>query len=190
MAAQVLEACRQTWAPPVHRSTADRPLLRSGSAEMASGTSRVSGQAVTGPPFREDVGWPWPPTPRTMSQVDAEAHTLLAVRRTISMLVSAGTVWAGLTVVSGWLVRRPVHAFAAGIVALLVAAKGRRPTGMGATGAAAAERERATATTGHGGAPWPLRAELQTTRDAPTRSATTCPALSRLSCLGTGPVDG
>jgi len=57
----------------------------------------------------------------TMSQIEAEANTLLAVRRTISQLVNAGTVWAGLAVVSGWLVRRPVQAFVAGIVALLVA---------------------------------------------------------------------
>ncbi len=57
----------------------------------------------------------------TMSQIEAEANTLLAVRTTISMLVNAGTVWAGLAVVSGWLVRRPVQAFAAGVVALLVA---------------------------------------------------------------------
>jgi len=57
----------------------------------------------------------------TMSQIEAEANTLLAVRTTISRLVNAGTVWAGLAVVSGWLVRRPVHAFAAGVAALLVA---------------------------------------------------------------------
>jgi len=57
----------------------------------------------------------------TMSQIEAEANTLLAVRRTISQLVNAGTVWAGLAVVSGWLVRRPVQAFAAGVAALLVA---------------------------------------------------------------------
>lgn len=57
----------------------------------------------------------------TMSQIEAEANTLLAVRTTISKLVNAGTVWAGLAVVSGWLVRRPVQAFAAGVAALLVA---------------------------------------------------------------------
>ncbi len=57
----------------------------------------------------------------TMSQMEAEANTLLAVRTTISRLVNAGAVWAGLAVVSGWLVRRPVQAFAAGVVALLVA---------------------------------------------------------------------
>jgi hypothetical protein len=57
----------------------------------------------------------------TMSQIEAEANTLLAVRTTISKLVNAGTVWAGLAVVAGWLVRRPVQAFAAGVAALLVA---------------------------------------------------------------------
>ncbi len=57
----------------------------------------------------------------TMSQIEAKTNTLLAVRKTISMLVNAGTPWAGLAVVSGWLVRRPVQAFVAGIVALLVA---------------------------------------------------------------------
>lgn len=57
----------------------------------------------------------------TMSQVEAEANTLLAVRTTISMLVNAGTLWAALAVVSGWLVRRPAQALAAGCVSLLVA---------------------------------------------------------------------
>ena len=57
----------------------------------------------------------------TMSQIEAEANTLLAVRTTISKLLNAGTVWAGLAVVSGWLVRRPVQAVAAGVAALLVA---------------------------------------------------------------------
>jgi hypothetical protein len=57
----------------------------------------------------------------TMSQIEVEANTLLAVRTTISKLVNAVAVWAGLAVVSGWLVRRPVLAFAAGIVALLLA---------------------------------------------------------------------
>ncbi len=57
----------------------------------------------------------------TMSQIEANANTLLAVRKTFSMLVNAGTLWAGLAFVSGWLVRRPVRAFAAGVLGLLVA---------------------------------------------------------------------
>lgn len=57
----------------------------------------------------------------TRSQLEAEANTLLAVRTTVSTLVNTGTVWAGLAVVSGWLLRGPVRAFAAGVAALLVA---------------------------------------------------------------------
>lgn len=55
----------------------------------------------------------------TTSQLEAEANTFLAVRKTVSMLMNTGTVWAGLAVLSGWLVRRPVQAAAAGVVALL-----------------------------------------------------------------------
>lgn len=57
----------------------------------------------------------------TTSQIEGRANALLAVRKTISHLLSAGTIWAGLAVMSGWLVRRPVQAFAAGVLALLVA---------------------------------------------------------------------
>lgn len=57
----------------------------------------------------------------TLSQLEGKANTLLAGRLTLSQLVNAGTVWAGLAVVSGWLVRRPVPAVAAGVVALLTA---------------------------------------------------------------------
>ncbi len=57
----------------------------------------------------------------TMSQIEAEANTLLAVRRTFSQLLNTGTVWAGLAVLSGWLVRRPVLGVVAGVVALLTA---------------------------------------------------------------------
>ncbi|CCQ14964.1 putative uncharacterized protein [Rhodococcus sp. AW25M09] len=55
------------------------------------------------------------------SQLSAEADTLLAVRWTFSKLVNSGAVWAGLPILSGWLVRRPLQAFAAGIVASLMA---------------------------------------------------------------------
>ncbi|MDG4800905.1 hypothetical protein [Micromonospora sp. WMMD980] len=54
-------------------------------------------------------------------QLEGRADTLLASRLTLSQLVNAGTVWAGLAVVSGWLVRRPAPAVAAGVVALLTA---------------------------------------------------------------------
>ncbi len=57
----------------------------------------------------------------TTSQLEGKADALLAGRSTLSQLVSAGTVWAGLAVVSGWLVRRPAPAVAAGVVALLTA---------------------------------------------------------------------
>ena len=57
----------------------------------------------------------------TLSQLEGEADTLLASRLTLSQLVNAGTVWAGLAVLSGWLVRRPAPAVAAGVVALLTA---------------------------------------------------------------------
>ena len=57
----------------------------------------------------------------TMSQLTGDAGTLLAVRSTISKLVNAGTVWAGLAIMSGWLVRRPLQAAAAGIVSGLTA---------------------------------------------------------------------
>lgn len=57
----------------------------------------------------------------TMSQLSGEADAVLVVRATVSKLVNSGAVWAGLAVLSGWLVRRPAQAFAAGIVACLLA---------------------------------------------------------------------
>jgi hypothetical protein len=57
----------------------------------------------------------------TNSQALGGADTLLVLRSTISKLVNAGTVWAGLAVLSGWLVRRPARAVVAGIVACLLA---------------------------------------------------------------------
>lgn len=55
------------------------------------------------------------------SQLEGKADTLLAGRLTLSQLVNAGTVWAGLAVLSGWLVRRLAPAVAAGVIALLTA---------------------------------------------------------------------
>ena len=52
----------------------------------------------------------------TVSQLSGEANTLLAVRSTISKVVNAGAVWAGLPILSGWLVRRPLQTAAAGMV--------------------------------------------------------------------------
>lgn len=45
----------------------------------------------------------------------------LTVRFTLSKLVNSGTVWAGLLILAGWLVRRPGQAALAGPVAGLVA---------------------------------------------------------------------
>lgn len=57
----------------------------------------------------------------TTSQIEGDANALLAGRLTLSQLANAGTVWAGLAVLAGWLLRRPVPAVAAGVVALLTA---------------------------------------------------------------------
>jgi hypothetical protein len=56
-----------------------------------------------------------------MSQLEGKANTLLAGRLAASQLLNAGTIWAGLAVVAGWLVRRPAQACAAGVVAPLTA---------------------------------------------------------------------
>ncbi|WP_285690204.1 hypothetical protein [Actinoplanes sp. NBRC 103695] len=57
----------------------------------------------------------------TTSQLEGRADSLLAGRLTLSQLINAGSVWAGLAVLSGWLVHRRVAAVAAGVVALLTA---------------------------------------------------------------------
>ena len=57
----------------------------------------------------------------TAGQLAGEADVLLAVRKTFSQLLNAGTLWAGLSVLSGWLVRRPARALVAGVVAPLTA---------------------------------------------------------------------
>ncbi|MEO5610194.1 MAG: hypothetical protein ABIQ61_13145 [Ornithinibacter sp.] len=56
-----------------------------------------------------------------MSQLAGEAQAALAVRSTISKVVNSGAIWGGLPILAGWLVRRPRQAFAAGIVACLMA---------------------------------------------------------------------
>lgn len=50
----------------------------------------------------------------TIAELSGEANTWLGIRTTITRLVNAGTVWAGLGVLAGWLVRRPLPALAAG----------------------------------------------------------------------------
>lgn len=57
----------------------------------------------------------------TPAQLSAQDNTLLALRSTVSKLVNSGTVWAGVSVLAGWLVRVRVQAAAAGIVAGLAA---------------------------------------------------------------------
>lgn len=51
------------------------------------------------------------------AQMMGRADTFLAFRFTISKLVNSGTVWGGLLVLAGWIVRRPWQAPLAGIVA-------------------------------------------------------------------------
>lgn len=53
----------------------------------------------------------------SVAQLSGEADTWLTIRFTMSRLVNSGTVWAGLLILAGWLVRRPAQAMAAGIVA-------------------------------------------------------------------------
>ncbi|WP_432508703.1 hypothetical protein [Kineococcus auxinigenes] len=57
----------------------------------------------------------------TTSQPSGEADGLLTARWTVSKVLNAGVVWAGLPVLSGWLVRQPVHGVLAGVVAPLTA---------------------------------------------------------------------
>lgn len=57
----------------------------------------------------------------TEAQLSGQADTVLAVRFTISKLVNTGTVWAGLGILAGRLVRRTGQAVVAGLTALLLA---------------------------------------------------------------------
>ncbi len=57
----------------------------------------------------------------TTSQLSGEADGLLTARWTVSKVLNAGVVWAGLPVLSGWLVRQPVHGVLAGVVASFTA---------------------------------------------------------------------
>ncbi|MDO5500059.1 MAG: hypothetical protein Q4F67_10325 [Propionibacteriaceae bacterium] len=57
----------------------------------------------------------------SIAQLSGQADAFLAVRFTVSKIVNSGAVWAGMLVLAGWLVRRPVHAALAGLVAGMVA---------------------------------------------------------------------
>lgn len=65
------------------------------------------------------------------AQLSGEADEFLVVRFTLSKLVNAGTVWAGLAVLAGWLVRRPRPALLAGPLALVVALVAHYGVGRG-----------------------------------------------------------
>lgn len=51
----------------------------------------------------------------TVAQMSGQANALKAARLTVSMLLNSGTVWAGLPILAGWLVRRPFQAALAGV---------------------------------------------------------------------------
>ena len=51
----------------------------------------------------------------TEAQVAGDADGWLTLRLTIRKLANSGTIWAGLGITCGWLVRRPLPAAAAGI---------------------------------------------------------------------------
>lgn len=53
----------------------------------------------------------------TTAQLSGADQGLFALRRTASLLLNAGTLWAGVSVLAGWLVRRPTAAAAAGLLA-------------------------------------------------------------------------
>ncbi len=55
------------------------------------------------------------------AQNSDEAEVFVTVQYTIRKLANSGTAWAGLGIVAGWLVRRRIHAAAAGVLAGLVA---------------------------------------------------------------------
>lgn len=57
----------------------------------------------------------------SVDQMSGQADGLAALRKTVSKVVNAGTVWAGLMVLAGALVRRPGVAAAAGPVSGVVA---------------------------------------------------------------------
>lgn len=53
----------------------------------------------------------------TEAQLSGEDQGLFAVRRTLSLLLNAGTAWAGISVLAGWLVRGRLAASLAGLLA-------------------------------------------------------------------------
>ncbi|GAB3261799.1 hypothetical protein GCM10027425_25400 [Alteromonas gracilis] len=57
----------------------------------------------------------------TTAQLEGRDELLNAVRKSATRVLNSGTVWAGLSVLAGWLVRRPALAAAAGAGAGLLA---------------------------------------------------------------------
>ncbi|NAZ80709.1 hypothetical protein GTR02_02605 [Kineococcus sp. R8] len=55
------------------------------------------------------------------SRLPGEGIGLLTAFRSVSEVLNAGVVWAGLAVLSGWLARRPLHGSLMGVVASLTA---------------------------------------------------------------------
>lgn len=53
----------------------------------------------------------------TEAQLSGDAPLALAVRRTASLLLNAGTVWAGVSVLAGWWALRRARAAVAGVLA-------------------------------------------------------------------------
>ncbi|MCB0885673.1 MAG: hypothetical protein KDB41_02500 [Propionibacteriaceae bacterium] len=50
------------------------------------------------------------------AQLTGEADTLLTTRLSVNKLLNTGTAWAGLPILAGWMVRRPLGAAAIGVV--------------------------------------------------------------------------
>lgn len=55
------------------------------------------------------------------AQLTGEADTLLTTRLSVNKLLNTGTAWAGLPILAGWMVRRPLGAAAIGVVSCLTA---------------------------------------------------------------------
>lgn len=56
----------------------------------------------------------------TVAQFSGQADDFLAFRYTFTMLANSGTAWAGLAILCGWLVRRPLQAAIAGVLGSLL----------------------------------------------------------------------
>ncbi len=57
----------------------------------------------------------WVTNVTTMAQISGEANEFLTFRNTLSKLANSGTAWAGLAILCGWSVRRPISAAMAGV---------------------------------------------------------------------------